>query len=339
MSHDIMENDQVLLHAEPAWHGLGLVVKDAPTCVEAQRVVLNWTALGAPLFAGTDDGDELYVDTHKLIYRSDTKEQLGIVTSGWTPIQPLQMAEFCDALAEQGDVVKVDTAGSIRNGRKIWFLLKGESFSVRGKDEVRPYILASNGFDGGTAFRLTPTNIRVVCKNTMSMVIPVVDANGKMSIGQPAAFVAHHTASISERIEEAKTALQLYGRALTGTRELIDQLAAKDVKREDVQAFFLECYTRDFGAFPANPKNKIEQNSRTRAMDACNAVFQRFDDERELAGTTAWGVFNAYTGYLQNDRHLRGKDPERVAERKIESKLFGVDSERTLNALATALAI
>ena len=74
-------------------------------------------------------------------------------------------------------------------------------------------------------------------------------------------------------------------------------------------------------------------------MDACNSVFETFDNERKIAGATAWNALNSYTRWLQNDRHLRGRDPVRVAERRVESKLFGVDSDRSVAALATALAL
>jgi len=341
MAHELLEHDNVVLFKDAAWHGLGTIVQDAPTPADALKLArLDWNVLQAPLWARCPDGGSIDVEDHVLNYRSDTEDQLGIVTAGYRPIQNQELADFCYALAEQGDVVKCETAGSIRNGKKVWFLLKGESFSVRGVDEVQPFVLVSNGHDGGTALRCTPTTIRVVCSNTLHAVIPSNEREGQIGKAPvQAKFIAHHTSTIMDRVEEAKAALQLYGRSLAATRELIDQLAAKDVKREDVQQFFLECYTHDFGAFSANPKNKIEQNSRERAMNACNAVFGRFDEERELCGTTAWGAMNAYTWWLQNGRHLRGKDLERVAERKVESKLFGVDSERTLNALATALSL
>jgi phage/plasmid-like protein (TIGR03299 family) len=338
MAHELLEHDNVVLYKNAAWHGLGTIVQDAPTPAEALKLArLDWDVLQAPLWASCPDGGSIEVDSHVLNFRSDTEDQLGIVTDGYRPIQNSELAEFCFALAEQGDEVKCETAGSIRNGKKVWFLLKGESFSVRGKDEVQPFILVSNGHDGGTALRCTPTTIRVVCSNTLHMVIPQTEGSSRAPV--QAKFVAHHTQTILDRVEEAKAALQLYGRTLEQNRELIDHLAAKDVNREQVQAFFLECYTRDFGAFPANPQNKVEQNSRDRAMDACNSVFGRFDQEHDLCGATAWNAMNSYTWWLQWDRRLRGKDLARVAERRIESKLFGVDSERTLNALATALSL
>ena len=338
MTHEIEAHDNVVLYRDAAWHGLGTIVQDAPTPHEALRLAkLDWEVRQAPLWASCPDGGSIDVEGHVLNYRSDTEDQLGIVTDGYRPIQNQELADFCFALAEQGDEVKCETAGSIRNGRKVWFLLKGESFSVRGEDEIQPFILVSNGHDGGTALRCTPTTIRVVCSNTLHAVIPQKEGSDRAP--EQAKFVAHHTATIMDRVEEAKAALQLYGRAMKHTRDLIDHLAAKDVSREDVQQFFLECYTRDFGAFPANPQNKIEQNARDRAMDACNGVFQRFDAEHELTGATAWGCLSSYSGWLQNDRHLRGKDLVKVAERKVESKLFGVDSDRTHNAMVTALSL
>lgn len=341
MAHEIMEHDNVVLFRDAAWHGLGTIVQSAPTPAEALKLArLDWSVLQAPLWASCPDGGSIEVDSHVLNYRSDTEDQLGIVTDGYRPIQNSELAEFCFALAEQGDEVKCETAGSIRNGKKVWFLLKGESFSVRGKDEVQPFILVSNGHDGGTALRCTPTTIRVVCSNTLHMVIPQRDTEGRISKApQEAKFVAHHTSTIMDRVEEAKAALQLYNKTLEQNRELIDHLAAKDVGREDVQRFFLECYTRDFGAFPANPTNKVEANCRERAMDACNAVFQTFDAERELCGTTAWNVLNSYTRWEQWDRYLRGNDPVHVAERRVESKLFGVGSDRAIAALSTALSL
>ena len=340
MSHEIEEHDGLVLHRERAWHGLGTIVEQAPTPLEALKIArLDWEVLQCPLIGLLDNQDELPINGHQLNYRSDTFDQLGIVGSGYQPIQNRELAEFCEALAEQGDTVKIESAGSIRNGQKVWFLLKGESFSVRDADEIVPYILASNGHDGGTALRITPTTIRVVCSNTLHMVIPQNEREGqRTNLGQ-ARFVANHTENIAQRIEEAKAALQLYGRAISETRQVIDQLAAKDVGREDIQRFFLECYTREFGSIPVNPKDKVEQNRRDRAMDACNSVFERFDREQHLTGATAWGAFSSWTGWLQNDRKVRINDPDKARDRMHESKLFGANADRAHSALSAALSI
>ena len=229
--------------------------------------------------------------------------------------------------------------GSIRNGKKVWFLLKGESFSVRDVDEVRPYILVSNGSDGATGFRCTPTTIRVVCANTLHMVIPNWENENSLKSLDQAAFSCKHTGNLEGRVEEAKKALQLYGKSLGEHRATIDSLAAKDISTEAIQKFFLECYTRDFGAIPVAPSGKIERNRRDRSVEAYNAMMARFGQEETICGANAWTMFNAYSGWLQNDRKPRGKDAGRNSENRMNSNLFGSSADKTLAAFETALAI
>jgi len=171
MAHEITQHDNVVLHRTPAWHGLGIVVKDAPTPMEALKIAaLDWNVEQWPLSA-TNGETRLLVDG-QLNVRMPGAIKLGIVGQHYKVVQNVELAQFCQDLAEQNDTVKVESAGSIRQGRKVWFLLKGESFTVRSADHIEPYICVSNGHDGGTAIRATPTTIRVVCANTLFMVIP-----------------------------------------------------------------------------------------------------------------------------------------------------------------------
>lgn len=340
MAHEITRTDHLVLAGQPAWHGLGTVVENAPTPAQALKLArLDWTVETWPLLAQAPDGAHLAVTGTKGSYRTDTRQLLGTVGTNYRPIQNTELADFCTALAEGTDTVRVESAGSIRGGAKVWFLLRGNSFSVRGKDEVRPYYCISNGHDGWTAFRCTPTTVRVVCSNTLHMVIPSGEREGVIDRTKQAAFVCHHTTSITKRVEEAKAALGLYGKALDTTREVIDSIAAKDVKREDIQRFFLECYTHDFGGIPTNPKTAPEEAKAWNAKAAFNAVAARFDAERGVAGATLWNAFNAYTGWLQNDKLPKTKDEAKAAEQKLASKLFGTDVDRAHHALQRALAL
>jgi phage/plasmid-like protein (TIGR03299 family) len=332
MSHELMEHDNVVLHAEPAWHGLGIVVADAPTPEAALQIAgLDWITEQWPVYAA-QEGERIVAEGFLANVRADTKHILGIVSKGYKPIQNHELSAFCEALAEQGDMVKVETAGSIRNGTKVWFLLKGESFSVRKTDQITPYICVSNGHDGGTALRVTPTTVRVVCSNTLHMVIPSVE-NESLRVGRKLPGIGFaHIGDVDAKVAAAKEALGLYGHALDGTRQVIDHLAATDVTREQVQRFFLECYTRDFGAIPVNPITNSEDRKKTKAQDAFLKFATRFDQDRAVAGTTAWNAVNSYTGWLQ---HEHGRD----GALKAASKLFGLDAERSAAALATALEL
>ena len=337
MTHEIETHDGLVLHKTKAWHGLGTVVADAPTPTKALRIAgMDWEVEQWPMSATNGEGEKIALPEQVLNVRSDTRTPLGIVTTNYKPIQNSTLAEFCELLAEQSDTVKVESAGSIRNGGKVWFLLKGDSFSVRGKDEVKPYILVSNGHDGGTALRGTCTTVRVVCSNTLHMVIPKT-VNDKVRLDE-SSYVANHMGDILQKVEDAKAVLELYGRSLTSTRELIDQVAAKEMTREDVQSYFLQCYTRDFGAIASNPTTAREETARTKSQRAFQAYDARFNDEIAIAGTTAWNAMNAYTGWSQNDRTF-WKNESKESDRKIGSKLFGQDAERAARCLLLALSM
>lgn len=186
-----------------------LALQDAPTPRNALEIAgLGWQVEQWPLSATNGEGLKVALPDQVLNIRGDTHTPLGIVSPDYRPIQNQELAEFCELLAEQGDTVKVESAGSIRNGGKVWFLLRGESFSVRKKDEVTPYILVSNGHDGKTALRCTPTTVRVVCSNTLHMVIPRTE-NRKTVKNVPASYVACHLGDIKGKIEDAKQALEL----------------------------------------------------------------------------------------------------------------------------------
>jgi phage/plasmid-like protein (TIGR03299 family) len=346
MSHEIEEHDDVVLHGKKAWHGLGIVVEEAPTPLHALDVAgLDWeveqwslTARAPGFLSSEEERKTIDLEDSVLNVRSDVRHPLGIVGKGYTPIQNRELAEFAEALAEQDDVVKVESAGSIRNGAKVWFLLKGESFSVRDKDEVKPYILLSNGHDGGTALRATPTTIRVVCSNTLHMVIPDKDESGAVGRMSDAGFSCYHTGDVKKKVELAKQALKLYGHRLEENKAVIDELATKQMDSEAIRKFFLDCYIRDFGPVPDVAVTKQEKRRRESAMDGWSKVKRRWEVDMDLTGSTAWGALNAYTGWLQHDRSWL-KDPMKREERRIHSALFGTSAQRGTETLKTALAL
>lgn len=331
MAHEIQSNDRVVLHKEPAWHGLGILVEDAPTPREAAKMVFPWTVIQKHMiYRGIDERQQI-VEDHLLNMRSDDGSQLGVVSDGYKVVQPNDMADFAEALLDQGQV-KIETAGSIRGGKRIWFLLKGEPFNVALGDQIFPYVLLSNGYDGMTTFRVTPTTVRAVCSNTLHMSIPNQDTG---ELGTSTISI-RHTVNVMDRIREAKVALAGYGKALEKTKELINVLTGKEVTKEEVQKFFLECYTQDFGDIPENPKDGFELHRREKAMSAFNSFSRRFDDEKSVSGTTAWCMANAYSGLIQHSLKSRGQNDVNRIERRIESNLFGLNQDRTQAAIQRA---
>jgi len=337
MSHDIVKGkDQVVLHQKRAWHGLGIVVEDAPTPREALSICgLDSGVEQRPLLAQLPDGTTIEVPTHVANYHGNTGAFFGIVGANYQVITNGEMADFCEALGED-HVVHCETAGSIQGGKKVWFLLKGEAFEVANNDEIFPYILVSNGHDGMASFRVTPTTVRTVCKNTLQMVVDFDADTGKLD---KSSWVMRHTSNVLERVNEARESLKRYNHSLEVTKNVIGVLAAKDVNTEQVQQFFLECYTSDWGEIPTNPQNKVEENRRNRGQNAMSLFSKRFDDEREVAGTSMWNCFNAMSGLLQHDRKARGADDSDRVEKRVDSNLFGLNAWRTSRAFDRAYVL
>lgn len=333
MAHEIQKHDKVVLHRKQAWHGLGLVVEEAPTPLEALELAdLDWIVEQRPVYTKGPDNEEIRVPGHVANFREDIDEFFAITTSGYKPIQNQRVASFCEALVGEDESVRCESVGSVRNGRRVWFLLKGEPFDVAHGDTIYPYVLVSNGHDGTTSFRVTPTTVRVVCSNTLHAVVPNYD---KGAIGK-SAIVIRHTENVMQRVREARAALQRYSKSIEETRELANVLSSKDVKQEDVQQFFLECYTADFGEVPANPQDRKEERRRAKAMSAYNHFAKRFDDDRKIAGASLWNAFNAYSGLVQHDLKARGKNDADRIEKRVDSNLFGLNQQRTISALEIA---
>ena len=82
MGHEITEHDNVVLHQKRAWHGLGIVVEDAPTPREALKIAgLDWKVKQKPLMVRSESGDKIIIDSHVANWRSDTDSLLGVVSN------------------------------------------------------------------------------------------------------------------------------------------------------------------------------------------------------------------------------------------------------------------
>lgn len=346
MSHEITATDNVLLHTERAWHNLGIVVREDMTPRQALTACgLDWGVVHEPVFRyQTIDGERklVEVESHVLTCRADNEAQLGMVSKGYKPIQNVDLADFAESLATVDKSVVVETCGSIRGGRKVWFLCRADSFTIgKTDDEVVPYLLVSNGHDGTAAMRVTPTTVRVVCSNTLHMVIPQTESQGRALASPALSF--QHIGDIHKRVAEAKDALAMFGQATYATRGIADDLSRKHVNTAKLEAFFAECYQRDFREIHEDPKNNVERRRNETAKERFGQFSERFERELDLIGASWWNAFNAYTGFIQHDLGSTIKKSKlSVADRReqrVSSNLLGVNARRSTAALETALEL
>lgn len=350
MGHEITDIDRVGLKGEQAWHGLGVVVDDDLTAEQAgERFKMFWGVDGRPLFYQAADGAFKPVDTHVANIRTadadgnSIEHLLGVVGADYQVCQNRELAQFTDALAQTGQVV-IESCGSIRGGKRVWFLARGASFDIGGTDKVWPYLLVSNGHDGTQAIRVTPTTVRVVCSNTLHMVIP----NTEGERPETAALTIRHQGKISDKLEQAKNALAYYQSTLARNVEMYEAMQAKRIDRNAAlklfgaaYATFWEAATEDDLTSTDDETRRVAAHRMRRMQEAAKAFLARFETENKETGLgeTQWSYFNALTGFIQHDKKGRGKDDSDRVARRMESNLFGVNSYRTHEVLAASLAM
>lgn len=338
MAHELKKYDDLVLYKNSAWHGLGQVMDKEISLDEAVTVAgLGKDVIQEPCFATVEvDGQPVTVDVEKKVnlWPNDdgTFSKLGVVSNDWTIVQVRDMVEDIKAIVQAGDgEIVVESAGSIRNHKKLWFLLDAGKFELPGGDEVRKYLAVANGFDAQTAYSFIPTSTRVVCANTLNAVLD----------GQVNGIRFSHSENIRDRVDQAKAALfqtnKMHGEFETAAR----QLANVPISSADAKEFFSKCYTlHNEGGIPLDPKTKKEKRAQEKAAEAFGIFGQILDDEAgKFGGANRWVMLNAYTGLIQH--YSRSYDTSKATghERRVESVLFGSGARKSSQAFSQALSL
>lgn len=309
MAHEIESNDGLVLADNAAWHGLGTVVKNAPNPFAALRLAgLEWSVeesdtLTGVFGAGSTDEFRVSTDTAKVLVRSDDKSVLGVVGPDYQPFQNQQLAELADSLRKAGDgAVEVESAGSIKGGKRVWMLLRGKSVEFGGAgDSTVPYLFLANGHDGSLALKSIPTGVRVVCSNTFHLALGA----------RRSAMSFRHTLNLNSRVDELATCIKNWENTIDKGAQVARAMAATPVTREKVQALWIDVIQRLDGEIPTKVKTGWDERRKDRAVAGLAHASRVFDVERQQFGANLWVAANAITNWIQHERaneSVRTKD-------------------------------
>lgn len=304
MAHEIMKNDGLFLVKQAAWHGLGTVLPEAPSIGEAiQAAKLDWQVTTEPLF--TSMGEKVDAQATR---RADTKDILGVVGPNYTAVQNADALNIFQPLVE-AKLVALETAGSLKNGRRVWILAKilgVDTAEVAKNDALIPYVLLSNSHDGKTAVRLGFTPIRVVCANTLA---------AAQNSGASKLIRVTHTAKVLENIQALRDTMNFVKADFEATLDSYRFLASRDINSAD-----LEKYVRKVFNLPAAE----DEGRYPKSLMRSKALF-----EQETARNW-WTAYNAVQGFMQ---HEQG----RTADARLDGLWFGPNQAKNIDALKTAL--
>lgn len=353
MSHEITDEDGLVLAGVDAWHGLGIVVAEAPTPAEALKIAnLGWTVEQEPLYRKTKqlalpsgigvDGamvahpTDCYIPVCSSVanVRSDTRRVLGVVGDGFSVVQNTDLAALVYAAAGAEDV-KIESAGSLRQGRDVFFCARLGSFKIGDRDETLTYALFANSHDGSKSLSVSPTTVRVCCKNTLRAALSGAEA-ARLTVN------LRHSSGLAERLPDVRACLR--GAAAFAKHEEDKARALADRSMTDLEAatFFAGVYAQQYGAVPKEnadraPLTAGEKAKRTRAVEMIGQWSATLQAEaRQLdQPVSAWLAANAVTRWIDHRRTTRGGD-EGGGDR-MHSNLFG-SADKAKNAVM-ALAL
>lgn len=259
---------------EKPWHGLGKIIKEAPTSRDAIELAgLNWSVNSNPIYDVF--GNE--IKGFKANTRSSDNSVLGVVTDKYKIVQNVDAFDFTDNLI--GEEMYYETAGSLRKGKTIWLLGKMPERYIC-EDKFDPYIVFTNTHDGTGAVKIAMTPIRVVCNNTLNMAL----SSAKRS------WSTKHMGNMEAKLSEARHTLELANDYLNNLAIEADKLANETMKEEDIVYTLNEMFPIDDDA-----SDRQKQNIQN-AKDGIMICMLRPDIAKFL--NTKWGFINAVSDYV-----------------------------------------
>jgi hypothetical protein len=131
------------------WHGLGnQLTQKQPIEVWQREAGMDWQIQESPVHFKSDSIGPLGAihsfPEQKVLFRSDTKAPLSVVSNRYHTVQPREVLEFYRDLTEVSGY-ELETAGVLKGGRKFWALARtGQGAAIKGNDQVNGYLLLTS---------------------------------------------------------------------------------------------------------------------------------------------------------------------------------------------------
>jgi phage/plasmid-like protein (TIGR03299 family) len=291
---------------ETPWHGSGQKLDENSSIEDWQKSAgLDWVIESTPIQYQAKHESGYGNETHSfagqnVLYRSDTKVPLSVVSDRYKAVQPKEVLEFFrDLVAENG--FKIHTAGTLRGGKRMWALAQTGKYAEVVKDDgVGGFLLLSTSCDRSLATTARFTSVRVVCNNTLTI---ATNRNQNM-------VSFSHIKKFNH--EEVKRKL---GCAVTTFGSFIDM--AKVLQRQQLNAEQASIFVKNLIAPMSQIKRDEYDLQNNRAYQKIMSLFDGGAKGSALVGHTKWGMLNAVTEYY--DHHK----PTHSADARLNSAWFG----------------
>ena len=268
---------------EKPWHGLGIIVKEAPTSADAIRLAgLDWSVVQEPIYTNFNR----VVEGYRANVRSSDRKVLGVVSDRYKVVQNVDAFSFTDELLGKG--VRYETAGSLQEGKKVWLLARLPREYIIAGERISPYLVFSNTHDGSGSVKVAITPVRVVCNNTLNLAL----GTAKRS------FSMIYTGNIQDKIQEAKDTLFMAEEYMDCLGVEFEQLRRQKITDAQVKEYIELLLPMEKDPTPIQSKNIIRLRE---------DMMKRYYDAPDLqkVGNNAYRFINAVSDFATHSNPLR----------------------------------
>lgn len=276
-------------------------------------------------------------------YRTDRNIPLGFVKSKYKVTQNIEAFNFFDE-AIGVDKCEWRYAGCFGYGHKVFVTaeIKLDTFvdlKEGKKDPVKHYLVFTNSHDGSSSITVMFTPVRFFCLNCLNSGISSADSYIRV----------RHTVSSAYKLEQGKELLKISFEKAKEATELYQSLYKLNMSDNEVIKYIIDLnlnpmeknILRVYGDNIDTYKRIIDRDNLTLegtqiSMRKANIIHEMYRyyhegvEQNRIAGT-AWGAYNAVTGYFSNVANLNG-------EKRMDSLLYGNAQNITQKAISLLCA-
>lgn len=217
--------------------------------------------------------------------RTDTMQPFGVVTDAYEILQNRDAFDFLDSLVVEG--AKFETAGFFKkNGAASYITMSTEPMTILG-DEFDPFMMISNGHDGGSAIKVALTPIRAYCRN--SAILALKKATSIVTI--------HHSRKMYDRLVAAKEVLTANTNYLEELKIVAEKLATTPFSEEAFEALAKKLF---------NPKEEQSEIIQIRNVVQFEKLMKAYrEDDLQNFNGTAWKALQAVSDFESHPAKFR----------------------------------
>lgn len=331
MSHEVETMMYSKANGVP-WHGLGKEIEekdryDIEACIPHSG--LGWDVELMPLHINErDDEGEIVRCTSvkeyaQAVRRTDNQKILGVVGPRYMPLQNTDAFKWFQPLLD-AKLCKLDTAGSLWDGSKVWVLAEingnAKPMEIVKNDLIQRFLLLSNSHDSTTSVRIGMVPIRVVCRNTLAMAHNA--ASSKL-------LRLRHSKGLADNMDKVRDIISLANKEFEATAEQYKFLASRRiVNPSDLRKFVKIVAKVDL----ETPDSEISTRTKNTMDKITSLVSVGMGQDLPGVKGTWWAAYNAASEFLT---WQRGNTPAN----RLDALWFGQGFNDNLSIMKTALEL